>query len=121
MSRHEGNRGCIQCGRVTLPVVDQELAVHPESDTIVAVRPEGVGSRLGSEDLSRPANTECLSGDSRYWRPEAPVEVDRRVDSRDRLPSEVGGVEVCRPETIARRRRRIELRLRNQRVVALLG
>src|SRR5690606_12023002 len=87
----EGDLSGLLGHALVVPAIDDELAVDPEADAIVATGVEGVFLAVACFDLTGPADAEGVTVDAVHRAAHAPIEVDDAVDA---LALFVGQVEV---------------------------
>jgi hypothetical protein len=87
--------------RMIGPVVDEQLAVDPEADAVVALRVEGVRAARRRVHRADPADAERVGADARHGRAGAPDEVHGAVDAVRSGSGEVEVVVVRRAQPVA--------------------
>ncbi len=72
------DRAIVRTERLIVPLVNQQVTVHPQAHTVVGRRRETVRTRLKVKG-ARPADREIVAGNTRRRRTIAPVEAEVRV------------------------------------------
>ena len=94
LTGRERNRAAVLERRVIGPIVDELLAVHPETHPVIRGRIKGIGLAVKWHDLSGPTHREGIRPDAGCRNGLIPTEVNRRVDTSQAQVGEVDIVEI---------------------------
>ena len=98
------------------PIVDNQPAVDPEPDPVVALRVDPVGLRELGPHAAGPSDAEGVGADTGCRSAGPPVEIDRLVHPRQGRAGEVRVVEVLPQESVAAIGRACDIARREGRV-----
>ena len=89
LARRQRDRGrCVVLSGMIGPVVDDLRAIDPQADAVVRISAEHVRPGFDGLDHAGPAHGEVIGADALDRRPR-PSEIDVRIRSRDRGPSQI--------------------------------